>query len=847
MELDPKQLKNLDPSIITSIKPPSTHDELWDFVHTKFGVAIPRKQICTGHCAPFDAFAEAYFAYESLTVWVGSRGSGKCMASDDVMLFPDGEFRTWGDCQQLATCNVFTPGFEKLLSSPAYFSDNGIQDCIRITLESGLTITRTNNHPLFSGLFKVENNHTVKIEDIGFKQAQDITPNDVILTPDKLLLQTENIHNIDDEAVSLLGLLLGDGCSSHPNAISFTSTSETLNQEFDKCLEYYGGTKRLDKISSLVRYGLEKGSRLKKIHPLWKLFESFEILGKRAEAKHFPKWVWKLPNRQLALLLNRLLATDGYIKYKTRNNEIKGDYAIEFMVVSKSLRDNLAWAMHRLGIPGISSDLGPGSYRLFSGERKFCQPRYKWRPVPHFAHLLFEILGPILGKEDLSNNLYTYLKTRKTGQHWRKESTLPTGFFWQKVKKIEKVTVSTTSIYVPQGNVFCGPVVEHNTFLLALLSLTEMVTLGASVALLGGSGEQSARVHAYLTGTEANAIDKFWGAPEAPRWMRMGKSIKSESRTINGGYLKALMASQQSIRGLHPHRFRLDEVDVMDQKDFDAAMGCTLSTRGVKAQTVASSTHHNPDGVMTELMRRKHPTRRWCYKEIIEPHGWLDPTEIERKKREVSAEMFRVEYCLGEPRAESRAIKPSAVEWTFDPRLGEFNGDMSLLPWEAPGEPEAGALYGNGADWAKTVDYTVLVTIKMMPEPPHHVVAWQRVGRLPWPTMVDFFNTRVERYRGGAWHDITGVGAFCHDYLTVASQGFDFRQIRERTRLIGSYINAIELGHIKYPRIQWAYEEHKYATWDDLYGSGHLPDSIAAGMLAWAALGYANSPLIGRP
>jgi hypothetical protein len=55
-------------------KPPETKDDLHDYVWIMWGVNIPRAQVCPNHTAPFDAFAEAYFAEEPVTIWKGSRG-----------------------------------------------------------------------------------------------------------------------------------------------------------------------------------------------------------------------------------------------------------------------------------------------------------------------------------------------------------------------------------------------------------------------------------------------------------------------------------------------------------------------------------------------------------------------------------------------------------------------------------------------------------------------------------------------------------------------------------------------------------------------------------------------------
>ncbi len=64
--------------------PPRTRDELWWTVFGLFGVIIPRTRVCPDHCAPFDAFADAYFNectigegepyYIQRAVWHASRG-----------------------------------------------------------------------------------------------------------------------------------------------------------------------------------------------------------------------------------------------------------------------------------------------------------------------------------------------------------------------------------------------------------------------------------------------------------------------------------------------------------------------------------------------------------------------------------------------------------------------------------------------------------------------------------------------------------------------------------------------------------------------------------------------------
>ena len=51
---------------------------------------------------------------------------------------------------------------------------------------------------------------------------------------------------------------------------------------------------------------------------------------------------------------------------------------------------------------------------------------------------------------------------------------------------------------------------------------------------------------------------------------------------------------------------------------------------------------------------------------------------------------------------------------------------------------------------------------------------------------------------------------------------------RKRQDMISNAISAIENGEYEMPMIRYLYNEFKYASVDDCYGAGHLPDSLAA-------------------
>ena len=57
-------------ALIKLAHPPTSREQLWWTVRALFGVVIPRTKVCADHCAPFDAFADAYFRTNTVRVGV---------------------------------------------------------------------------------------------------------------------------------------------------------------------------------------------------------------------------------------------------------------------------------------------------------------------------------------------------------------------------------------------------------------------------------------------------------------------------------------------------------------------------------------------------------------------------------------------------------------------------------------------------------------------------------------------------------------------------------------------------------------------------------------------------------
>lgn len=381
------------------------------------------------------------------------------------------------------------------------------------------------------------------------------------------------------------------------------------------------------------------------------------------------------------------------------------------------------------------------------------------------------------------------------------------------------------------------------SLMLAILGLTKTALLGINATLLGGSMAQSQNVHEH--------VETLMRAPNAPRHA-VAKQIQTELLYTEGNWIRPLPASQRTVRGPHPQLVLLDEIDEMDYDVYSAAQGQAMAkpnTRGIKVpeMTIASSTWQNPIGtfktVFDNFKKQNLKIHTWCWKETAigptNPDGWLDPEFIERKRMSVPAEMFRVEYELGEPAGESRAFDLGALTQAFShytpkPTISEKPNDTTVL-FE---KPDKYGSYAAGVDWAKSVDHTVIVVVRM-DTTPWRIAYMRKMNRRPWPYMIGEFNRIVGEYNAVSAHDATGLGNVVHDMvddrtLKVVMVGND------RMKLLTEYITAVEKQAYALPRdIDWYWDAHRATTVDDVFSPGktntHLPDEIAAAAIAHRA------------
>jgi hypothetical protein len=373
--------------------------------------------------------------------------------------------------------------------------------------------------------------------------------------------------------------------------------------------------------------------------------------------------------------------------------------------------------------------------------------------------------------------------------------------------------------------------------LLSILGMTKAAVLGADVNIVGGSLNQSENIH--------QTMRDAWEHKNAPKYL-----IKDEGATRitlkNGAVIRPLTASQKTVRGPHPPFLLLDEIDEMDQAILDAALGQPMpqsNWRGerIKPQTTMSSTWQYPDKTFAEVYRRHQtenlPIYSWCYRETSNPvDGWLDPDFIEEKKRQIPAEMWRVEYELGEPSIGNRAFDSEAVERMFslDPEehiKKKVAKDFLEYQFDTPRQDRE---YVIAADWAKSQDWTV-ITICDVTHFPVKVVYWVRMRRRPYPVMIGAYNDLMKKYNAEGIHDATGLGGVVADYIDNRAVNFMMTGV-QRDNMLSDYIAAVENDRFLVPRVDIFYKNHLYCSVEEIYSRAkefHLPDEVCSMALAW--------------
>lgn len=211
----------------------------------------------------------------------------------------------------------------------------GEKPVFNIKLSSGKEITTTEEHRLYT------------ID--GWKKLKEINIGDRLATV-REFPEITNCEEWSDLAVSLLGQMIGDGSYLKGQPMRYTTNSEENSKIVEKAAtEVFGCEVKRYKGQRSWHQLLISGNGTR-----WKSagvnhwFRELGIFNQRSHEKHIPVDAFKLSNRQIALLLQHLWATDGciYVASETSSSAHK----IHFSTNSIRLANDVMSLLLRLGI-----------------------------------------------------------------------------------------------------------------------------------------------------------------------------------------------------------------------------------------------------------------------------------------------------------------------------------------------------------------------------------------------------------------------------------------------------------------------------------------------------------------
>lgn len=287
-------------------------------------IGFPR--VWEGHYLKFHYLEQARNAGHHAAE-LASRGKGKAHPYSQVVETPEGR-KLWKDITIGST--LFTPsgGTTKVIDIP-YDSESDIYDII---LSDGRTIQATSGH-LFNvrDIRKKEEYRVMSVQqmlDEGYYVNKKNGLKETYLSikrNNKVEFARKDVY-IDPY---VLGLLIGDGCTSHitANTVGFTSRDEDM-KTYSRFIPY-----KIKKRSSRYAYSI--------IHPgLGKILEYYGLNGSHSWDKHIPN-DYKYNSSDIRLeILRGILDTDGTVN----NNGVP-----MLTTTSESLCNDVMWLCRSLG------------------------------------------------------------------------------------------------------------------------------------------------------------------------------------------------------------------------------------------------------------------------------------------------------------------------------------------------------------------------------------------------------------------------------------------------------------------------------------------------------------------
>lgn len=284
----------------------------------------------------FDAMTNG-LQRSDLIVLAGRPSMGKCLAFDSELLLADGSIATIASIYQHYQKHQVKPELLTLgddwrlqFTKPTAFIDDGIKPVFRIITALGRQIETTLTHPFLT--------------ITGWRSLGKLRVGDKIAVPRQVAVFGKAVCSASE--VKLLAYLLGDGCLTETSP-RFTNINPQIQNDFTVAVTQFSPNLKVtidthgDRAATLHITAKQRGAG----NPLITWLRDLEIWGKNAHHKSIPTFIFSLEKSLIALFLNRLLATDGWMSVLS-SGQVQAGYA----TVSEQLARQVQHLLLRFGI-----------------------------------------------------------------------------------------------------------------------------------------------------------------------------------------------------------------------------------------------------------------------------------------------------------------------------------------------------------------------------------------------------------------------------------------------------------------------------------------------------------------
>jgi len=198
---------------------------------------------------------------------------------------------------------------------------NGRKPVWKITTRSGRTIKATANHPFLT--------------PEGWRKLEETGVGTKLAVP-RVIAEPRAPLSVKTHKLGLLGYLLAEGNFCHPHGFYFYSTKQEEINDYLRYLEVFPNTiGKQDLSKSTIAVYAKRKERTRPsgaVH--W--IDTLGLKNKKATEKFFPDFVYRLSNKDLALLLGKMFQGDGCINAKRSDPQIF--YATSSSAIAKGMQ-----------------------------------------------------------------------------------------------------------------------------------------------------------------------------------------------------------------------------------------------------------------------------------------------------------------------------------------------------------------------------------------------------------------------------------------------------------------------------------------------------------------------------